>query len=866
MSVYIPAQLSCFAPRGDQVSKRRALTCAQVCGTWLKLLGGDATNAGLLAGHSYRGSNGMKSAITAGLSNADRFLWACPSGSSKTCNSKRWKLPGDPSPESISTLNEWCQAMSPHLMEAAASTSLAGAAASMSRPVVKGDVVYEVSEAAPFTASVSLTPDTLFGSKSHPPGRRFLGQPCSAKKPAEPRRCSNTLPILGEQAAAAKALQALQELLPVRTLQLKSPSAPNHHQAVTANYKGQLVEQLQQLLGRTLKPGDVIFKTQADVPPFVTSVEVNVLQPSALLGTACPTKKLPPNLKKTKAAEQSAAQAMVEKLHRDHQDKLKRKPVPGPMAPAFSCTVTLTLGDSVIVEATSEKGRSFCSKQAAKENAAFRACDLLSQRVSGVAGQLQLAEQLGRYSFGELWQIQALYLVRMRQGGIQEPSGSAAFAASKCPAPCGSGHWRLREGGNAVMRREVFLSLRTRPYLQVAEWFGQCFVVELLWLPETYHYQGTALAELPQSAPLIQNLILYGGVQRPDLSHYQLNDSQLEAVRSALSSPVTLIHGPPGTGKTRTAAVVALTFASHNAQSSARACILYTANSNRAVDVAAEAITELSTERLEDLFETQAQELFGALSCFDFCRDEKCAICWGEGCNAITFCGHVFHRHCLDPNNACADLAVGKPQPPAPDSIMSALRRAFPKLHLSLCRPVSVLVEATPNPKSMKFVLEDGECRTMLFRSPHEAIQSPLAKSLLELDGVREVLLAAEHVTVTKSTLAEWEDLQDVVEGEISKFYEAGHTVIEASAVESTDPQERVRPFVQQDGGDIEFVRFDHADSTLYLKMVGSCSGCSQSHATLQEGVKNLMDHYIPQVKQIVGLNDEMDWAVVRVL
>ena len=77
--------------------------------------------------------------------------------------------------------------------------------------------------------------------------------------------------------------------------------------------------------------------------------------------------------------------------------------------------------------------------------------------------------------------------------------------------------------------------------------------------------------------------------------------------------------------------------------------------------------------------------------------------------------------------------------------------------------------------------------------------------------------------------------------------------------------QERVRPFVQQDGGDIEFVRswseirppprsinfsnavafsflqgFDHADSTLYLKMVGSCSGCSQSHATLQEGVKNL--------------------------
>mmetsp|Transcript_22024 Transcript_22024/g.41483 ORF Transcript_22024/g.41483 Transcript_22024/m.41483 type:complete len:223 (-) Transcript_22024:46-714(-) len=219
---------------------------------------------------------------------------------------------------------------------------------------------------------------------------------------------------------------------------------------------------------------------------------------------------------------------------------------------------------------------------------------------------------------------------------------------------------------------------------------------------------------------------------------------------------------------------------------------------------------------------------------------------------------------------------------------MASLRRLVPQPGAwwhRLCRPISVSVEATPNPKSMKFVLEGGEVlgrgtKTMLFRSAHEAIQAPLAKSLLELDGVREVLLAAEHVTVTKSTMAEWEELQDVVEEQISQFYKDGHQVIDPEAIETTDPQafeegsleaqilelleERVKPFVQQDGGDIEFVRFDHADGTLYLKMVGSCSGCSQSHATLQEGVRNLMDHYIPDVKQIVGLNDDMDEDVPR--
>eukprot|EP00913_Durusdinium_trenchii_P028760 g26972.t1 len=80
-----------------------------------------------------------------------------------------------------------------------------------------------------------------------------------------------------------------------------------------------------------------------------------------------------------------------------------------------------------------------------------------------------------------------------------------------------------------------------------------------------------------------------------------------------------------------------------------------------------------------------------------------------------------------------------------------AFMRRFMPLGGHLGRSVSVMAEATPNPKSMKFVLEGGE-----------ALAAPLAKSLLKVDGVREVLLAAEHVTVTKATLADWEELQDI--------------------------------------------------------------------------------------------------------
>ncbi|CAJ1339950.1 unnamed protein product [Effrenium voratum] len=334
-----------------------------------------------------------------------RFLWACPHGSSTTCNSKRWKLPKDPGPESISTLNEWCQAMSPHLSlhwdfsfldaSQAGKARLGRADAGrldlsyssgnfkgqlnnllhklLRRPVVKGDVVYEVeSENAPFTASVSLTPDALWASLG---GQRrpFVGNTCSAKKSAE-------------QSAAAKALEALQELLSIRNLPIKTAPV-QHGQIASANYKGQLVEQLQQLLGHTLMPGDVLFKTQAELPPFVCSVEVNALQEKVvLLGSACPTKK---------TAEQSAAQAMVDKLHRDHPQKLKKKPVPGPMAPIFCCTVAVMLGEAAIASASDRRG--FCSKQAAKESAAFAACEVLSQKVAGAEGQLQLSEQLRRF-------------------------------------------------------------------------------------------------------------------------------------------------------------------------------------------------------------------------------------------------------------------------------------------------------------------------------------------------------------------------------------------------------------------------------------------------------------------------------------
>ena len=60
---------------------------------------------------------------------------------------------------------------------------------------------------------------------------------------------------------------------------------------------------------------------------------------------------------------------------------------------------------------------------------------------------------------------------------------------------------------------------------------------------------------------------------------------------------------------------------------------------------------------------------------------------------------------------------------------------------------------------------------------------------------------------------------------------------------------EKVRPAVAMDGGDIIF--HDFKDGTVYLEMYGACSGCPSSTATLKMGIENMLKHYIPEVHTV---------------
>ena len=177
-----------------------------------------------------------------------------------------------------------------------------------------------------------------------------------------------------------------------------------------------------------------------------------------------------------------------------------------------------------------------------------------------------------------------------------------------------------------------------------------------------------------------------------------------------------------------------------------------------------------------------------------------------------------------------------------------------------------IQTEETPNPNTLKFipgvqVLDEG---TVEFKDNVSARSSNLASLIFSINGIERVFLATEFVSVTKSTNDNWEILKPLILTAIMDHYASGKEVIEKNqnnTDETTDEDtevvkqikelidQRVRPAVAMDGGDISFCSFE--DGVVTLQMKGACAGCPSSTATLKMGIENMLRHYIPEVVEV---------------
>lgn len=177
-----------------------------------------------------------------------------------------------------------------------------------------------------------------------------------------------------------------------------------------------------------------------------------------------------------------------------------------------------------------------------------------------------------------------------------------------------------------------------------------------------------------------------------------------------------------------------------------------------------------------------------------------------------------------------------------------------------------IQTEETPNPATMKFlpgreVLAKG---TLDIGSIKDAAQSPLAERLFGIAGVRGVFLGRDFISVTKEEAKNWPELKPAVLTTIMDHYTSGAPMLAEGAVAQTASaadegeivakireflDQKVRPALAQDGGDVEFQRFE--DGIVYLTLKGACSGCPSASLTLKAGVESLLRHYIPEVREV---------------
>ena len=177
-----------------------------------------------------------------------------------------------------------------------------------------------------------------------------------------------------------------------------------------------------------------------------------------------------------------------------------------------------------------------------------------------------------------------------------------------------------------------------------------------------------------------------------------------------------------------------------------------------------------------------------------------------------------------------------------------------------------VQTEITPNPNSLKFLPGKKVSNSGPYEITNkDQINNVLVRNILSINGVEGIFLGKDFISVNKNDQIKWDEIKHIVISLINDFYLDGKEyVIDENDEKKNDNldeiekkivkilDQKIRPAVAKDGGDIKFKEFKNG--IVKVQLQGSCSGCPSSTMTLKQGVQNLLCHYLPEVKEVVAI------------
>ncbi len=182
--------------------------------------------------------------------------------------------------------------------------------------------------------------------------------------------------------------------------------------------------------------------------------------------------------------------------------------------------------------------------------------------------------------------------------------------------------------------------------------------------------------------------------------------------------------------------------------------------------------------------------------------------------------------------------------------------------------------EATPNPNSLKFVVNSQISNEGLEISDRtQASRSPLAQKILGFPWAKSVFLGENFITVTKEDWLDWDMVSDPLSELIREHLERGEPILlpkkspvqkksldQVQAQEDSEELKKIKeilekdiqPAVAMDGGYINLVSYENG--IVYLDLQGACSGCPSSSLTLKQGIETRLKQFVPEVKEVVAV------------
>ncbi|QPG76201.1 hypothetical protein FOA43_003587 [Brettanomyces nanus] len=227
-----------------------------------------------------------------------------------------------------------------------------------------------------------------------------------------------------------------------------------------------------------------------------------------------------------------------------------------------------------------------------------------------------------------------------------------------------------------------------------------------------------------------------------------------------------------------------------------------------------------------------------------------------------------------------------------------SLTRAIRPFSFLQRRLLSLQTVQTPNEDALKFVAKDAKFLPEGLTSAVEVDsladadeRSLMATQLFKINGVKSIMIGPDFITVSKIDKSlsnnkelEWNSLSPRIISTITDFVrskipainkdyknklqkeldeaqdEDDDVVYEIKEVIST----RIKPALQDDGGDIHFRSFDEDSGTVYIKLQGACKSCSLSEDTLRNGIESMLTHYIPEVQSVKPVLDPEEEIAIQ--